>query len=202
MLWLYEIENIDNTNVCTINVSPKVYFEKFKDRTVNKKHKEVKRNTRGMDFESYAEKFAPLREDCEKKEKRNIPKRLEVHNTKMKMTSVSKVRFASLNDKRYYFSDEIVSLLYGHPLLSEVRNAKKAFPKVQQFIEQEENNLLPFENKVGARNERLRVLRSIYAQPITYYKLNTSKTFVPNNNKSVGCFTSTNQASILNSRWL
>ena len=144
-----------------------MYFEKFKDRTVNKKHKEVKRNTRGMDFESYAEKIAPLREDCEKKEKRNIPKRLEVHNTKMKMTSVSKVRFASLNDKRYYFSDEIVSLLYGHPLLSEVRNAKKAFPKVQQFIEQEENNLLAFENKVGARNERLRVLRSIYAQPIT-----------------------------------
>ena len=50
-----------------MNLSPKMYFEKFKDRAVNKKHKEVKRNTRGMDFESYAEKIMPLREDCEKK---------------------------------------------------------------------------------------------------------------------------------------
>ena len=127
-----------------------MYFEKFKNRAVNKKHKEVKRNTRGMDFQSYSEKITPLRQDCEKKEKRNIQKRLEVH--KMKMTSVSKVQFASLSDKRYYFSDEIVSLPYGH-LLSEVHNAEKVFPKVQQFIEQEENNLLRLENKVGARNE-------------------------------------------------
>ena len=104
---------------------------------MNKKHKEVRQNTRGMDLESYAEKIMPPREDCEKNEKRNIQKRLEVHNTKMKMTSVSKVQFASLNDKRCYFSDKIVSLPYGHPLFSEVHNVKKAFPKVQQFIEQE-----------------------------------------------------------------
>ena len=34
---LYEIGNIDNTNICTIAVNPKRYFEKFKDRAVNKK---------------------------------------------------------------------------------------------------------------------------------------------------------------------
>lgn len=61
----------------------------------------MKQNTKGMDFESYVGRTAPLREvDGEKKEKKIIQKRLQVHNTKMKITSVSKVQFASLNDKR------------------------------------------------------------------------------------------------------
>ena len=39
---LYEIENIDNANICTIAVNPKEYFEKLKNRSINKKHKVVK----------------------------------------------------------------------------------------------------------------------------------------------------------------
>ena len=91
-LGLYEIENIDKANICKIADNPKEYFEKFKDKTVNKKHKGVKQNTKGMDFESYFGRIAPLREvDGEKKEKKFIQKWLQVHNTKMKITSVSKV---------------------------------------------------------------------------------------------------------------
>ena len=37
------------------------------------------------------------------------------------MASVNKVKVASVNDKRYYSSDGIVSLPFGHPLLNEVR---------------------------------------------------------------------------------
>ena len=48
---LYEVENINNANILTIAVNPKEYFEKHKDYSVNKKHKGVKRNTPGMDFE-------------------------------------------------------------------------------------------------------------------------------------------------------
>ena len=29
---LYEIENIDNQNICTIAINPKEYFEKFRNR--------------------------------------------------------------------------------------------------------------------------------------------------------------------------
>ena len=43
------------------------------------------------------------------------------------MTSVSKVQFASLNEKRYYLSDGIISLLYGHPLLLQICNLKIKF---------------------------------------------------------------------------
>ena len=45
---LYEIENISNQNICTIAINPKEYFEKFKDRKINKEHKGVKRDTPGM----------------------------------------------------------------------------------------------------------------------------------------------------------
>ena len=40
---LYEIENINNANVLTIAKNPKEYFEKCKDFSDNKKHKDVKK---------------------------------------------------------------------------------------------------------------------------------------------------------------
>ena len=82
------------------------------------------------------------------------------------MTSLNKVKFASLNDKRYYFSDEIVSLLYGHPLLKEVREYKKSLPDaIHVCIEKEKDKLLHLENKTVRDNERLRILRKIFSQP-------------------------------------
>ena len=112
------------------------------------------------------------------------------------MTSVSKVQFASLNDKRYYFSDGIVSLPYGHPLLREVRDYKKSLAKIHTVIEKEKDNLLQLENRAVARNERLRILRSIFAQPITYYKLKSSARL----NNSINYIPTRNY--ILNSMWL
>ena len=103
--------------------------------------------------------------------KKNIQKRLQVKNTNMTMTSVNKVQFASLNDKRYYFSDGIVSLPFGHPLLSEVRDYKKSLPKIHTVIEKEKDKLLNLENKAVNENERLRVLHSIFSQPITICNL-------------------------------
>ena len=55
---LYEMENIDSANICTIAVNPKEYFEKLKNRLINKKQKVVRRDTPGMNFESYAEKIS------------------------------------------------------------------------------------------------------------------------------------------------
>ena len=68
---LYEIENIDTQNICTIAINPKEYFEKFKNRKINKKHKGVRRDTPGMTFESYAMRINMLRDiDCKRKEKK------------------------------------------------------------------------------------------------------------------------------------
>ena len=104
--------------------------------------------------------------------KKLIQKRLQIKNTNMIMTSVSKAKFASLNDKRYYGSDGIALLPFGHPLLNEVREYKKSLPKIHTVIEQEKDKILFLENKAFAKNGRLRLLRSIFAQPLTYYRLN------------------------------
>ena len=40
---LYDIENIDNENICTIAVNLKEYIEKLKNRSINKKLKGVRR---------------------------------------------------------------------------------------------------------------------------------------------------------------
>ena len=42
---LYEVENSNNTNILTIAINPKEYFEKYKDFSINKKHKALKKNT-------------------------------------------------------------------------------------------------------------------------------------------------------------
>ena len=39
---LYETENIDYVNICTVAINPKEYFKKIKNRSVNKKYKEVR----------------------------------------------------------------------------------------------------------------------------------------------------------------
>ena len=42
------------------------------------------------------------------------------------MKSVKKIQFAGLNDKRFYFHDEIVSLPFRHFLLNKVREVKES----------------------------------------------------------------------------
>ena len=59
---LYEIENIDNPNICTIAVNPIEYFEKIKNRKISKKHKGVRKDNPGINFESYAEKISSIRQ--------------------------------------------------------------------------------------------------------------------------------------------
>ena len=115
----------------------------------------------------------------------------------MAMTSINKVQFARLNDKRYYFSDGIVSFPFGHPSLNKVREYKKSLPKIHTVIQKEKNKILNGENAVVNNNERLRTLQSIFSQPITYYNLKTIKRFSPNKFDYM-----TTRDYILNSKWL
>ena len=72
---LYGVENMKNTNILTIAINPKEYFEKYKDFSINKKHKGLKKNTPGMDFEAYSERLAALHEYCfESKPKKSSKK--------------------------------------------------------------------------------------------------------------------------------
>ena len=123
---LYEVESIDNPNVVTVALNPKEYFEVFRNKNFNKKHEGVKKATEAIDFESHASRIMDLREydSIDKKPKQLIQKRFQTKNSHMKLVSGKKLQFVSLNDKRYYFSDGISSLLFGHFLLNEVREKK------------------------------------------------------------------------------
>ena len=72
---LYGVGNLDNANFCTIAINPKEYFEKLKDRKINKKHKGEIRDTPGMTFESYAETIFFLRQLDTKPEKKYFYKK-------------------------------------------------------------------------------------------------------------------------------
>ena len=85
----------------------------------------------------------------------------------MMMTTVNKVQFASLNNKKYYFLEGVELLPFGHLSLSELKDYKKTLPKIHAVIKEEKDKLLQLENKIININERLRILRSIFSQPIT-----------------------------------
>ena len=69
---LYGVESIDNPDILTISVNPKEYFEKYRDKRINKKHKGLKKDTPGMDFEAYSSRLLSLYEFCHD----NIPEKI------------------------------------------------------------------------------------------------------------------------------
>ena len=83
-----------------------------------------------------------------------------------------KKEFAGLNDKRFYFHDGIVLLPFGHFLLEKTRKEKKEHRnELHTLIQQKMFDFLAAEGKAVHLCERLRVLRSIYAQPPILYVL-------------------------------
>ena len=75
IMGLYEIENIDNPNICNIAINSKEYFEKCKNWQINKKHKGIRKDTPGMNFESYAEKISSIRQiDIARNDKKLVKK--------------------------------------------------------------------------------------------------------------------------------
>ena len=110
---LYEVENTNNTNTMTVAVNTKEYFEKYRDKTVNKKHKGLKRDTPGMNFEAYSQRACSLNEFYQNQKPQKIKqKRFQIIKSNMQMVSVNKTQFAGLNNKRFYFNGGIVSFSF------------------------------------------------------------------------------------------
>ena len=103
---LFQIESIDKINI-TIALNPKEYYEKFIDQSYNKKHKDAKKATANMDFDSYSACLSDLTdyygEFVKPAPKKIEQKRLQVISESMQMKSVCKVQFGQLNDKRFDF---------------------------------------------------------------------------------------------------
>ena len=59
----------------------------------------------------------------------------KIINESMQMNTIAKVQFGTLNDKRFYFCDGIVSLLYGHPLLENLKKEKLKYRNIHSVIQ-------------------------------------------------------------------
>ena len=190
---LFEIENIYKANIIMIALNPKEYYEKFEDHSDNKKHKGLKKSTAGMDFDSYLGSLSDLNEFSKeyiKKPKKIQQKRFQIINNSMQMKGVSKVQFGKLNDERFYFSNGIVSLPYGHPSLENVRKEKQKSRLIHKKIQEKKYEYLKEESKVLNDNQRLNVLK----QSPMLYKLDSKIISVTKGWKST-------KEQILNGSW-
>ena len=122
---LHEVQGIDNPNIVTITVNLKEYIEKYKDNSLNKNHKGLKKEISGMHSEAYANRVMTLNGFANQKVKKIQQNRFQIKNTEMRMQSISKSQFAGLNDKRFYYHYSIVSMPFGHPLLEKLSKEKK-----------------------------------------------------------------------------
>ena len=130
-----------------------------------------------MTFESFASRIMDIREYTylDKNPKKIKQKRFQVKRTNMQMATVSRNQFGLLNRKRYYLTDGVTSLPYGHFLLTSIKEEKKKYKQIHKKIMQIKDDLLRQEFRACSKCERVRIFQSILAQPPTYFKLNSTE---------------------------
>ena len=165
---LFEIESINVPNIITIAINPKEYREEFQDFSNNKKHKGIKKGTPGMDFSAYCSKLCNITDYLEtyfKNQKQNgkklNQKQFQVTNDAMQMTTVDKIQFGQLNDKRFYFPNGLVSLPFGHFLFNDMRKIRHQNRQIHLQIQEKKWEFIKQENEIINKNERLSVFYQI-----------------------------------------
>ena len=105
-------------------------------------------------------------------------KRFQIINESMQVKSISKIQFGQLNDKRFYFSNGIQSLPYGHPLLEKVRKQKHKYCDIHKIIQTKKDQFLNEETKVIENIPILDILNQIFNQVPLVHELQSEANFV------------------------
>ena len=87
------------------------------------KHKKIKKGLPGMNFENHVQRLVSLTNfDTSEKPSADYKEvsLLTVSQGQMQKKTVTKTKFLQFNNKRFYFSDGITSLLLSHPYLKEL----------------------------------------------------------------------------------
>ena len=96
----------------------------------------------------------------------------------MVLEEVKKSKFEQINDKWYYFSDDIVS----HPYLKDIIDyTEKKNEKIEKYIQFEKKYLLKLEKKAYLKSDRLSLLRKILLQNPKYCQIASQKRNVNQN---------------------
>ena len=134
-----------------------------------------------MDFDSYSERLADINEFSKeffKKPAKFEQKRFQIINESMQIKSVSKVQFGQFNDKRFYFSNGLISLPFGHPYLEDLRKEKHKHRAIHKVIQEQKYNFLKEESEVLQKLPRLNILKQIFSQNRMLYELNSNTKFI------------------------
>ena len=115
-----------------------------------------------------------------KTEKKKVV-RFTVKKGDMTTTQVKKNKFSQINDKRFYFPNAIVSLLFGHWALKELKKyKKKKGQKIENYFLQKRQKLLNLEREAQTKCSRLEVLDRILLQSFKVVHKNDPTTYLYN----------------------
>ena len=89
----------------------------------------------------------------------------------MQMKAVIKIQFGQLNDKRFYFSNGLMSLPYSHSCLEDLRKEKQKYRAIRKIIQDKKYDFLKQESNAIDNNPRMHVLKQIFAQ---YFKFHNN----------------------------
>ena len=154
----------------------------FGNSGINKKHKGIKKGSSGMNFENYASRIVSLTNfDYFEKLPANYKEvaKLTVDQGAMQKKTSLKTRFSQFNDKRFYFSNGVTSLLLFYPLLKDQAEYKKGKgQKTEKYFWYENEVLLEKENKAQEQSKRLLLYHQILMSAAYYFPLDQKENFV------------------------
>ena len=92
----------------------------------------------------------------------------------MQMTTVDKIQFGQLNDKRFYFPNGIVSLPFSHFLFNDMRKIRHQNRQIQLQIQEKKWEFIKQENEIINKNERLSLFYQIINGVPSMYTLGST----------------------------
>ena len=101
----------------------------------------------------------------------------------MILEETEKSKFVQINNKRYYFSNGILSLPFSYPFLKEIVNFKreKNPKKSRRFYNRKRTILFKQKNLQAQKNKRISIYRSILQEKPAFYHLDLLKRSNENN---------------------
>ena len=96
----------------------------------------------------------------------------------MVKTTVAKIKFSQLNNKRFYFPDGIVSLPFYHPNLSKIDQFKqKKGQRIEKYFWEEKEHLFNLEKKALKNHPRLYLYHQILMSVPKFFNISQKNNF-------------------------
>ena len=159
----------------------------FEDKNINKKHKVIKKGSSGLGFENFSQRIKSLVNfDTFEKPPVDLKEvsRFSVVADEMEKKTIIKSKFLQINDKRFYFPDDILSLPFYHPNLKEHNEfIEKMGQRVEKYFWNKKEKLLEIEKRALKNNSRLYLYHQILTSTPKFFNISQKDNFKQENRK-------------------